>query len=80
MRKQTRWLKRSKKIAYLPRGDGRWKHDRRHIHMIEKSDAVSEYLVSFGVAMLSAIKLQMISGRCDLSRGTAFCRSSATGR
>ena len=54
MRKQTRWLKRSKKIADLVRGDGRWKHDRRRVHMTEKSDAVSEYLVSCGVAKMSA--------------------------
>ena len=61
MRKQTRWLTSSKEIAEVLRGDGRWKRDRRHIHMTGKSETVSEYPVSFVVAMLSAIEGQMIS-------------------
>ena len=61
MRKQTRWLTSSKEIAEVLRGDGRWKRDRRHIHMTGKSETVSEYPVSLVVAMLSAIKRQMIS-------------------
>ena len=61
MRKQTRWLTRSKEIAEVLRGDGRWKRGRRHIHMMGKSETVSEYLASLVVAMLSAIKRQMIS-------------------
>ena len=61
MRKQTRWLTSSTEIAEVLRGDGRWKRDRRHIHMTGKSDTVSEYPISLVVAMLSAIKRQMIS-------------------
>ena len=34
MRKQTRWLTRSKEIGEVLRGGGRWKRDRRHIHMM----------------------------------------------
>ena len=33
MRKQTRWLTSSNEIAQVLRGDGRWKRDRRHVHM-----------------------------------------------
>ena len=61
MRKQTRWLTSSKEIAEVPRGDGRWKRDRRHVHMTGKSETASEYLASLVVAMFSAIKRQMIS-------------------
>ena len=61
VRKQTRWLTSSKEIAEVLRGDGRWKRDRRHIHMTGKPEAVSEYPASLVVAMLSAIKRQMIS-------------------
>ena len=61
MRKQTRWLTSSKEIAVVLRGDGRWKRDRRHIHMTGKSETVSEYPASLVVAMLSAIKRQMTS-------------------
>ena len=61
MRKQTRWLTSSNKIAEALRGDGRWKRDRRHIHMTGKSETVSEYPASLVVAMLSTIKRQMIS-------------------
>ena len=61
MRKQTRWLTSSKEIAEVLRGDGRWKHGRRHVHMTGKSETASEYPASFVVAMLSAIKRQMIS-------------------
>ena len=61
MRKQTRWLTSSKEIAEVLRGDGRWKRDRRHVHMTGTSVKVSEYPTSLVVAMLSAIKRQMIS-------------------
>ena len=61
MRKQTRWLTSSKEIAEVLRGDGRWKRDRRPIHITGKPETVSEYLASLVVAMLSAIKRQMIS-------------------
>ena len=60
MRKQTRWLTSSKEIAEVLRGDGRWKRDRRHVHMTGKSETASEYPASLVVAMLSAIKRQMI--------------------
>ena len=51
MRKQTRWLTSSKEIAEVLRGDGRWKRDRRHIHMKGKRETVSEYPASLVVAM-----------------------------
>ena len=56
MRKQTRWV-----IAEVLRGEGRWKRDRRHVHMTGKPETACEYRASLVVAMLSAIKLQMIS-------------------
>ena len=59
-RKQTRWLTRSE-IADVLRGDGRWKDDRRHVHMSGKSEAASEYPASLVEAMLGAIKRQMMS-------------------
>ena len=43
------------------RGDGRWKRDKRFVHVTGKSETVSEYLASLVVAMLTAIKRQMIS-------------------
>ena len=61
MRKRTRWITSSKEIAGALRGDGRWKRDKMFVHMTEKSKTVSEYLASLVVAMLSAIKRQMIS-------------------
>ena len=61
MRKQTRWLTSSKEIAEVLRVDGRWKRGRRHVHMTGKSETASEYPASLVVAMLSAIKRQMIS-------------------
>ena len=74
MRKQAIWLTRSKKIDDVLRGDGRWKRDKRFVHMTGKSEAVSEYPASRVVVMLSAIKRQMIAW-CDESRGTALCAS-----
>ena len=61
MRKQTRWITSSKEVAEVLRGDGRWKRDKRFVHMTGKSDTVSEYRASLEVAMLSAVKRQMIS-------------------
>ena len=61
MRKQTKWITSSKEIAEVLRGDGRWKCDRRHVHMTGRSETACEYLASFVEAMLSAIKRQMIS-------------------
>ena len=61
MRKQTRWITSSKETAEVPRGDGRWKRDRRHIHVTGKSETVPEYPASLVVAMPKTIKLQMIS-------------------
>ena len=49
-------------IAEVLRGDGRWKRDERLVHMTGKSETVSEYPASLVVAMLKAIKRQMISG------------------
>ena len=50
-----------KEIAEVLCGDGRWKRDTRHIHVTGKSETVSEYPASLVVAMLRAIKRQMIS-------------------
>ena len=61
MRKQTRWITSSKEIAEVLRGDGRWKRDKRFVHMTGKLETVSEYPASLVVAMLKAIKRQMIS-------------------
>ena len=61
MRKRTRWLTSSKEIAEVLRGDGRWKRDKRVVHMTKNSETVSEYPASLVVAMLKAIKRQMIS-------------------
>ena len=61
MRKQTRWLTSSNEIAEVHRGDGRWKRDKRFVHITGKSNTVSEYPASLMAAMLSAIKRQMIS-------------------
>ena len=61
MRKQTRWLTTSKEITEVLRGDGRWKRDRRHVHITGKSETASEYPAPLVAAMLSAIKRQMIS-------------------
>ena len=61
MRKRTRWLTSSKEIAEVLRGDGRWKRDKRFVHMTGKSETESEYPASLVVAMLKTIKRQMIS-------------------
>ena len=61
MRKLTRWLTSSKEITEVLRGDVRWKRDKRLVHMTGKSETVSEYPASLVVAMLKAIKRQMIS-------------------
>ena len=61
MRKRTRWITISKEIAQVLRGDGRWKSEKRFVHMTGKSETVSEYPVALVVAMLKAIKRQMIS-------------------
>ena len=61
MRKQTRLITSSKEISEVLHGDGRWKRDERFFHMTGNSETVSEYPASLVVAMLSAIKRQMIS-------------------
>ena len=76
MRKQTIWLTSSKKFAEVLRGNGRWKRDRRHVHMTGQSETVSEYPVSLVVAMLSAIKRQMTSdGVIIVGELHSFCKS-----
>ena len=77
MRKRTRWITRSKEIADVLHGDGRWKRDKRFVHMTGKSETVSEYPASLVVAMLSAIKRQMISDGAIRIGEMHFCRSSA---
>ena len=52
MRKQSRWITISKEIAKVLRGDGRWKRDKRFVHMTEKSETISEYPASLVAAML----------------------------
>ena len=61
MRKSTTWFTRSKEIAEVLRGEGRWKLDGRFVRMTGKSQTACEYPASLVVAMLSAIKRQMIS-------------------
>ena len=61
MKKRTRWITSSKEITEVLRGDGRWKRDKRFVHMTGKSETVSEYHASLVVAMLSAINRQIIS-------------------
>ena len=51
MRKRIRWITSSKEIAEVLRGDGRWKRDKRFVHMTGKSETVSEYPASLVVAM-----------------------------
>ena len=58
--KQTRWITSSKEIAEVLRGDGRWKRDKRFVHMTGKPETMSEYPASLVVTMLSAIKRLMI--------------------
>ena len=78
MRKQRRDGSRvPREIAEVLRGDGRWKRDRRHVHMTGKSETACEYPASLVVAMLSAIKRQMISDGAIRVWRNAFCRSSA---
>ena len=64
------------KMAEVLRGDGRWKRDKRHVHMTGKSETACEYPASLVVAMLSAIKRQMISDGAIRVRRSALCRSS----
>ena len=61
MRKRTRWLTSAKELAAVLRGDGRWKRDKRFVHMTGKSETASDYPASLVVAMLSAVKRQVIS-------------------
>ena len=61
MRKRTRWVTSSKEIDEVLRGDGRWKQEKRFVHMTVKPETVSEYLASLVAAMLKAMKRQMIS-------------------
>ena len=61
MRKPTRWFTSSKEIAEVLRGDGPWKRDWRYVRMTGKSEPACGYPASRVVAMLSAIKRQMIS-------------------
>ena len=46
MRKRTRWITSSKEIAEVLRGDGRWKRDKRFVHMTGKTEIVSGYPAS----------------------------------
>ena len=77
MRKQTSWITSSKEIVEVLRGDGRWKRDRRHVHMTGKSETACEYPASLLVATLSAVKCQMISDGAIRVGELHFCRSSA---
>ena len=77
MRKRTRWITSSKEIAEVLRGDGRWKRDKRFVHMTGKPETVSDFSASLVVAMLRSIKRQMISDGAIRIGENAFCRSSA---
>ena len=48
----------SKEIAEVLRGDGRWKRDRRHVHLTGKSETACEYPASL---VSAESKRQMIS-------------------
>ena len=61
MRKQTRWITSFKEIPEVLRGECRWKCESRHVHMTGKAETACGYPASLVVAMLSAIKRQMIS-------------------
>ena len=80
MRKQTRWLTRSREIAEVLRGDCRWKSDGGVVHMTGKSETVSEYPASPVVAMLKSHQTSNDFRCCHQSWRNAFCRSSARWR
>ena len=61
MTKRTRWITSSKEFAEVLRGDCRWKRDKRFVHTTGRSETVPAFLASIVVAMLRAIKRQMIS-------------------
>ena len=77
MRKQTTWITSSKEIAEVLRGGGRWKRDKRHVHMTGTSETACEYPASLVVAMLSAIKTSDDFRWRDQSWRLALCRSRA---
>ena len=48
MRKRTRWITSSKEIAEVFRGDGRWKRDKRFVHMTGKSETIFVSCITCG--------------------------------
>ena len=46
----------------LLRGDGRWKRDKRHVHMTGNSETACEHHASLVVAMASFLKHECVSG------------------
>ena len=48
VRKETCWMTSSAEIADVLRGDGRWKHEHRHVHLIggRRAAAAAEYPVA----------------------------------
>ena len=65
LKKRTRCLTSSKEIAEVLRGDGRWKRDKRFVHMTGKSQTVSEYLASLVVAMFESHQTSNDFRWCD---------------
>ena len=56
------------------RGDGRWKHEHRHVHLIggRTAAAAAEYPVALVVAVLKALKRQMIKDKAIRPEELAF--------
>ena len=72
MRKRTRWITSSKEIAEVLRGGGRWKRDKRHVHMTRMSETSC-------ITCGSNVECYQTSDDfrwCDQKWRNAFCRSS----
>ena len=74
MRKRAGWITSSKEIADVLRRDGRWKRDKRFVHMTGKSETVSECPCGSNV---QSYQTSDDFRWCDQNWRDAFCRSSA---
>ena len=75
--KQTRWLRSSKEIAEVLRGDGRWKRDKRFVHMTGNPDTVPEISCITCGSNVESHQTSDDFRRCDQNWRNAFCRPSA---
>ena len=68
------WITSSKEIADVLRGDGRWKHEHRHVHLIggKRAEAAAEYPASLVVAVLRALKRHMVLDKAVRPEELAF--------